>query len=123
MRLRGVTLDRSVMTCYSNDRQRKLVLTNNCFLEGQFEAFTCRSAVVRGRSHRPASAIRVRRPSEPRMHQDREMMQSANDEVRMPEALGVIKEGNDRGRYAEQTYLVRARHLHGQRLCLRVFQR
>lgn len=38
--------------------------------------------------------------------------QSTHDEIRMPEALGVVKDGNDRGRYAEQADLVRARHLH-----------
>jgi len=35
-------------------------------------------------------------------HKSVRMTQSANDEIRMPKAFGVIQDGNDRGRYAEQ---------------------
>ena len=50
------------------------------------------------------------------------LTRSAGDDVRVPEALGVVEYGNDRGRHSEQANLVRGRHFHRQRRGVRVLQ-
>lgn len=82
----------------------------------------CAADLQRSR-HQQDSTAPGHRTSESLGYQTVRMAQSANDEIRVPEALGVVKDGNDRRRYTEHPHLIWARHFHWKRLRLRVFQR